>query len=45
VPDLPDPIPVDELPDELPELPDGYRWELQITAETEIIHPDGTVTN
>jgi len=24
-------------PDELPELPDGYVWGLQITAEAEVI--------
>lgn len=27
----------------LPDLPDGYRWELSITAEAEVVHPDGTV--
>jgi hypothetical protein len=29
-------------PDELLSLPPGYTWELKITAEAEVVHPDGT---
>jgi hypothetical protein len=28
----------------LPELPPGMKWGLEIHAETEVVHPDGTVT-
>ena len=44
-PDLPEDIVLDENTnlDELPELPPGYVWGLKITAEAEVIRPDGTV--
>lgn len=32
----------DNPPDELPELPPGYVWGLKITAEAEVVHPDGS---
>jgi len=46
--EVPEPIPFD--PDnppadgELPELPLGMHWELRITAEAEVVHPDGTTS-
>lgn len=30
-------------PEDLPPLPPGMKWELTITAETEVIRADGTV--
>jgi hypothetical protein len=38
--------PGDPLPTEgpLPELPDGWVWGYEITAEAEVIHPDGSTT-
>jgi hypothetical protein len=43
-PDLPDPITFDPAhpPESLPDLPPGFRWEITITADAEVIHPDGT---
>ena len=43
-PDLPEPVTVreGETPD-LPDLPSGYVWEMKITADAEVIGPDGKV--
>lgn len=44
--DLPDDIDFDPAnpptESELPALPEGYVWAVKITAEAEVIHPDGT---
>jgi len=42
--DLPADIPFDpdSPPDELPELPEGYVWGVAVTADAEVVHPDGT---
>lgn len=37
MPDLPEDIDLANMPDELPELPEGYVWGLKITAEAEVI--------
>lgn len=42
MPDLPEDIDLADPPAELPPLPDGYVWALKITANAEVIHPDGT---
>jgi hypothetical protein len=46
-PELPDPVPFDPANpptlEELPELPDGYKWEVKISADADVIHEDGTV--
>lgn len=34
---LPADIPLDQVPDELPELPEGYVWGIKVTAEAEVI--------
>jgi hypothetical protein len=34
--------PGDPLPAELPELPDGFVWGYEITAEAEVVHADGS---
>ena len=41
---LPDPVTVreGETPD-LPDLPSGYVWRLDVTATADVIHPDGSV--
>lgn len=41
---LPGPVTVreGETPD-LPDLPPGFRWELKVTADAEVIGPDGKV--
>jgi hypothetical protein len=44
VSDVPQPVPYDPAnPDaELPELPPGWRYEITVTAEADVIHADGT---
>lgn len=46
-PGLPDDIIFDPAnppdPEDLPELPEGFRWEIQIRADADVIHEDGTV--
>lgn len=41
--ELPADQPMDTPPDELPDLPDGWVWGLKITADAEVIGPDGKV--
>lgn len=28
--------------EDLPELPEGYVWGITVTADIEVVHPDGT---
>ena len=44
VPELPADIEFDPAnpPQELPELPTGFKWALKISADAEVIHADGT---